>query len=616
MLNNLPLFKKGLLLLSIPFVFELLFLAGFQYLQFETRLEAERFARASEISEIVSSFSREAYTTMTALGLGDLKKRGKLRLDRRPSLKKGFDYLKRMKELVRDSPRELAQLDEMEHILRDLDEQMSLGEAAWRRNDKIEYDRRKMAVRRYATRLITSDYYADFSGRYEKLVVESERSRELRHQKLAAMVACIPLSVALALLIGFLVSKSIVARVQSLYDNSLRLARGEPLAPRICGSDEIAELDFVFHEIAESVFDVQSRERDLIHNSQAVFLTADGQARITYVSESISELFEFTADDLLGKRLFELSKEQSFRERIESAISGKDESASIVETVFLSKTGRTIDVCCSLEWIEDGQYLMCVCHDLSEVMRIKQAHKAMIAMVADDLRKPLGRIVDNHKYLLEKLDEDSGNQVCEAGRLIARAARSTEKMMNLVSDLVDVEEIACGEISLSKSTGSARKLLLDCAQIAQGMAEGKGVVIEIVVETQESSDTDFQVFCDHERILQVLVNLTSNAVKFSSRGQSVVLRAAESANLARFEVHDKGRGIPTANIKTIFERFKQVEAGDAGKKGGTGLGLAICRGLVELHGGSIWAESQEGSGSTFIFEIQNLYFQDPENRNI
>lgn len=602
MLNNLPLFKKGLLLLSIPFLFELIFLAGFYYLQVETKAEAERFARAREISDIVSSFSKEAYNTMTGMSLHDLESRGKLRIDRRPLVEKGFRYLKRLKQLVADSPDEIKQITEMEQILRDCDEQMSLGEAAWRSGDKASFENIKRTIRTYTRRLVTSDF-VDFSRRHEKLVVESERSRELRQQRIGVLVACIPLSVVVAFLIGLVVSRSIVTRLQKLFDNSLRLARGQPLAPRIDGCDEIAELDFVFHQMAESLSEVHGRERDLINNSGAVFLVTDGQSKINFVNDASLDLFGYSADELLGKRLFELSGDENFRRLIESVIDGK-ELVAVVETVFLSRAGLERIVRCSLEWIEEGQYLMCVCHDLSEDMKTKQLHKAMIAMVAEDLRKPLKRIVDSHQFIIENLDEQSDSKTRQASSLVAKAARSTEKMMNLVSDLVDVEEIACGELTLSKSVDSACKLLADCAQIAQGMAAEKGVALETIVEPIEPGTSDFDVFCDQERILQVLINLTSNAIKFSSKGQSVVIRAKELATVARFEVEDKGRGIPHANTKTIFERFKQVEAADAKKKGGTGLGLAICRGLVELHGGAIWVDSQEGQGSNFIFEIE------------
>ena len=108
---------------------------------------------------------------------------------------------------------------------------------------------------------------------------------------------------------------------------------------------------------------------------------------------------------------------------------------------------------------------------------------------------------------------------------------------------------------------------------------------------------------DGDRLVQVLVNLLSNAVKFSARGSTIVLSVAEAGGWAEFRVTDSGRGIPASMQSAVFERYRQVEAGDARQKGGTGLGLAICKEIVEQHGGAIGVLSEVGKGSTFWFRV-------------
>ena len=108
---------------------------------------------------------------------------------------------------------------------------------------------------------------------------------------------------------------------------------------------------------------------------------------------------------------------------------------------------------------------------------------------------------------------------------------------------------------------------------------------------------------DGDRLVQVLVNLISNAVKFSPRGSVVSVSAALRGPEVEFRVADQGRGVPPHMREAIFERFRQVEASDARHKGGTGLGLAICKMIVEGHGGTIGLESEEGRGSVFWFRI-------------
>jgi signal transduction histidine kinase len=104
-------------------------------------------------------------------------------------------------------------------------------------------------------------------------------------------------------------------------------------------------------------------------------------------------------------------------------------------------------------------------------------------------------------------------------------------------------------------------------------------------------------------MVQVFVNLLGNAIKFSSPGSKVVFAAETRGDTIIFTVKDRGRGIPADKLDRVFERFEQVDASDSREKGGSGLGLAICRGIVQQHGGRIWAESELGLGSTFSVEL-------------
>ena len=108
---------------------------------------------------------------------------------------------------------------------------------------------------------------------------------------------------------------------------------------------------------------------------------------------------------------------------------------------------------------------------------------------------------------------------------------------------------------------------------------------------------------DEDRIIQTLLNLASNAIKFSERGSAVRLSAHADADEVHFRVSDQGRGIPPDKLESIFERFEQVDSSDTRQKGGTGLGLTISKGIVERHGGRIWAESELGVGTTVHFTL-------------
>jgi two-component system, OmpR family, sensor histidine kinase VicK len=119
------------------------------------------------------------------------------------------------------------------------------------------------------------------------------------------------------------------------------------------------------------------------------------------------------------------------------------------------------------------------------------------------------------------------------------------------------------------------------------------------------------VWVDGDRILQVLGNLIRNAIKFSEKGGEIRLAAqAISEKEVTFEVQDHGQGIPPEKLDLVFERFQQADASDSRPRGGTGLGLALCRGIVNQHGGRIWAKSSPGSGSTFYFTVEQYIPKD------
>ncbi len=143
-----------------------------------------------------------------------------------------------------------------------------------------------------------------------------------------------------------------------------------------------------------------------------------------------------------------------------------------------------------------------------------------------------------------------------------------------------------------------------CAQaLAENVFYGAkfGVTFEFQPEIAEA-----QVSADKDRLLQLLANLLSNAAKFSPEGGRVVLKLTDHEGAVRFSVIDEGAGIPASKLDTIFEKFKQADSSDSRAKAGTGLGLAICQSIAENHGSKIHVSSQEGKGSIFYFDLEQV----------
>jgi two-component system phosphate regulon sensor histidine kinase PhoR len=168
----------------------------------------------------------------------------------------------------------------------------------------------------------------------------------------------------------------------------------------------------------------------------------------------------------------------------------------------------------------------------------------------------------------------------------------------MVNELLDLSRIESGSTQLRLDDVDLDAVVQATLDRLRLFAERQGVRLRA-----ESHDPPLNVRGDEERIGQLLINLVHNAVKFSSHGGEVVVRTRLDGDEVVVAVHDRGAGIPAADLDRVFERFYKVDRARVRGKGGTGLGLAIARHIVESHGGRIWVESEEGRGSTFSFSI-------------
>jgi two-component system, OmpR family, phosphate regulon sensor histidine kinase PhoR len=166
----------------------------------------------------------------------------------------------------------------------------------------------------------------------------------------------------------------------------------------------------------------------------------------------------------------------------------------------------------------------------------------------------------------------------------------------MAAELLELTRIESGQLPLEFTKSRPDSLLNTAADRMRAQAERAGVTLQVDCQPDLPD-----VHADAPRLEQVLVNLIHNSVKFTSPGGSIYLSAGEDESFVRFSVRDTGVGIPAEDLLRIFERFFRVDRSRAG--GGTGLGLSIARHIVDAHGGKIWAESEEGRGSTFFFTI-------------
>ncbi len=190
-----------------------------------------------------------------------------------------------------------------------------------------------------------------------------------------------------------------------------------------------------------------------------------------------------------------------------------------------------------------------------------------------------------------------GDLDAAGSRMLEIAVESTDRLIRLVSDILDIERMEAGRVTLEITPVDLRVLARSALDQTRPMAEGQRVELTLAADPTET-------LADADRIIQVMTNLLSNAIKFSEPGERVELRISrDEEQRPLVQVSDSGRGIPSDKLESVFDRFQQVDSTDARTHGGTGLGLAICRSIVEQHGGRIWVESEMGTGSTFSFVL-------------
>lgn len=217
-----------------------------------------------------------------------------------------------------------------------------------------------------------------------------------------------------------------------------------------------------------------------------------------------------------------------------------------------------------------------------------------LGMVSHDLRTLLGGIALN-AALLAKQATDNGPAHAGYVRHAERIQRFTGRMNRLVGDLLDVVSLEAGKLDITPRPLDPRQLVRDTADAFLPLFSAKGITFR----THVAADSFLAEF-DHERILQVLANLLSNALKFTDEGGEVALRVAPEGGEVCFTVTDTGVGVPADRTENIFERFQQVSQKD---RRGLGLGLYIAKCIVAAHGGRIWMESREGVGSAVRFTL-------------
>ncbi len=376
------------------------------------------------------------------------------------------------------------------------------------------------------------------------------------------------------------------------------------------------ELELAREQLAVS----ERRYRTLFERSPLPLAASDRDTfRYIAVSDSLVEKYGYTREELLEMTIFDLvvdeqrAEMRAYVEAHPDGTGGSRPGQGLPMRQRL-KDGSVIDVevTSTVEELEGHVCRIAFYHDVTErnrvVAELARAHdraveasntkSAFLANMSHELRTPMNGVIGMNDLLLESGLE--GEQLSYAEQV----ARSGEQMLAIINDILDISKLEAGHVELDITTFELPAAIRDACAGPRADAESRGVALEIDIHDAVPR----LLRGDGRRLQQIVLNLVSNAVKFTSRGNVSVEVSAPATDpryvALQVVVADTGIGIEAAALAHMFEPFSQADASTTRIYGGTGLGLAIVRELVDLMGGIVSAESEPGEGSRFTVTIK------------
>src|SRR5437773_1531138 len=349
----------------------------------------------------------------------------------------------------------------------------------------------------------------------------------------------------------------------------------------------------------------------LIKNAPDPVFVSDLEGKILQANDAVSHLFGFRQDEVVEQsvsRFLAADETREFvaalREVVEHGVSRnvplhpRSASGEVISTTLNASALRDADgnVIGAIGILRDMRAYEQVLHDLEESRRelrdADQAKDRFLAVVSHELRTPLTAMLGWVRLLTTGMLDDA-----TSARALPVIERNTKLLAQLIDDLLDVSRIVAGKLRLEVGPVDLVAVIESAIESVQALADAKSIGLKAVLDPSAGS-----VAGDPGRLQQVVSNLLANAIKFTPNRGRIDLRLERAGSRARLTVRDTGRGISRELLPHIFDRFRQDE--QTRRHGGLGLGLAIVRHIVELHEGSVRAESEgEGRGATLVVEL-------------
>lgn len=361
-------------------------------------------------------------------------------------------------------------------------------------------------------------------------------------------------------------------------------------------------------ELERALVSVQANEQRInaiVEAAQDAYIAVDRRGIVLDWNRAAEHMFGWRRSEAVGWPLSELVLPERYRASLGQALHAFRQTGHLpmldgrLEREVIDRHGRefTIEMTAALAGRGEDAFFSVFLHDISERKRVEQMKNEFVATVSHELRTPLTSIQASLAMLADGM---AGELPPDALRLIGIANQSSERLVRMVNDLLDIQKIEAGHMQFAASAQPLLPVAERALAAMEGHARKAGVRL---LRDWDTGAARVAASIDADRMEQVLTNLLSNAIKFTPAGKAVTLGLALGPGKARLSVADEGPGIAPEFQQRLFQRFAQADAADSRTRGGTGLGLAISKSIIEEHGGTIGFDTAPQRGTRFVVEL-------------
>jgi PAS domain S-box-containing protein len=378
-----------------------------------------------------------------------------------------------------------------------------------------------------------------------------------------------------------------------------------------CAAGIVILLGFLFvgwtlrrqrHTAMVEAFEAAQRNATILDSTIDAILILNPSGTIELINASATEMLGFGNTELerrdVGSIIDLAPGEGSFHKRI-GLTDGHLTRSFLSDRTVRHRDGHEIavDVAMGVMSLPSGDHVVVSFRDISERKRLDRMKDDLMSTVSHELRTPLTSVVGS----LGLLRAGSGGTLApHAARLVEIAENNSRRLIRLINDMLDIDRIESGQLKMLRDPIDLRQVIDQACTGSEGLAKGSGVDLEC-----QKPDRPVMVTGDSDRLLQVISNLVSNAVRAAPQGSTVdITVGVDPKGHALVTIDDRGPGIPASFRSRIFGRFERASEHDGAT--GTGLGLAISREIVTRHDGRIWFEDREGGGTRFAFSLPHI----------